>query len=146
MLTLDSPGEALRPNAAIGAAAGPPPGEETNRTDEGEVTNMDRNAIWQLTPIDGAPNADWDRSVIRPRPIVVRAASEEAARRVASAAFGTGRWGETLMSPWEEDSSVQCDRMEAEDWPVQGRAEILALGFSVAADTSGAPRRSAKRS
>ena len=107
---------------------------------------MDRNRIWQLTPIDGAANADWDRSVIRPRPIVVRAASEEAARRVASAAFGIGRWGEPAVPRWAEAAAVQCEPMEAEGWPIQGRPEILALGFSVPADTSAAPRRSAKKS
>ena len=107
---------------------------------------MDRNQIWQLTPIDGAANADWERSVIRPRPILVRAASEEAARRVASAAFGIGGWGEPVMSPWAEAGAVQCERTEAEGWPVQGRPEILALGFSVAADASHAPRRNPKRS
>ena len=107
---------------------------------------MDGNAIWQLTPIDSAATADWDRSVIRPRPIVVRAASEQAARRVAAAAFGTGSWGEPTTSPWAEDGAVQCDRMEDERWPTHGRAEILVLGFSVAAEPSRASRRGATRS
>ena len=107
---------------------------------------MNSNAIWQLTPIDGAAAADWGRSVIRPRPIVVRATSEQAARRVASAAFGTDSWGEPTTSPWAENGAVQCNRIEGAAWPTVGRPEILALGFSIPAAPSLAPRRSATRS
>jgi hypothetical protein len=84
-------------------------------------------AIWKLSPID-LTDRNWQTSTHK-GVAIVRAPSEEVARRAASLAFNVATrvvLGETTkVSPWPDFGLVDAQRLENERWPAAGDVEIL---------------------
>ncbi len=83
--------------------------------------------IWKLTPTD-VPSDHWECSTYKGE-VIVRAASEDAARTAADLAFhkatpkSLGR--DTPLSPWEQMNLVSCNRLDDSDYEGWGPAEVL---------------------
>jgi hypothetical protein len=83
--------------------------------------------IYKLTPIDKISN-HWRASTHRDY-VIVRAASEDEARKKATSEFGIAAQREpgrnTLFSPWEQPNIVSCQRLEKSNYEEKGPAAVL---------------------
>ena len=84
-------------------------------------------AIWQLDPIDPKDH-NWRASTYSRR-VIVRAPTEERARQIATLAFRIvpnyipGM--EELLSPWDYESLVECQKIEPGSYQEDGAEAIL---------------------
>ena len=83
--------------------------------------------IWKLNPID--PNhRDWEASTYR-EDVIIRADSEERARRIATSAFRKATEvtpGEKIkINPWSQPALVSIVEVKDEGYPETGKEEIL---------------------
>jgi hypothetical protein len=83
--------------------------------------------IWKLEP-KHLDSLHWHASTYRGE-VVVRATTEDAARNMATRAFGTGAVGQlgdpTLRNPWNQGELVTCIRMEDSGYDENGPDELL---------------------
>jgi hypothetical protein len=84
-------------------------------------------AIWRLSPIEPADPA-WAASAHN-GPVVVRAASERAARQLAEQAFGVktrfAPGSGVKPPPWLRPSLTRAERLDRSPYSVDGPATVL---------------------
>ena len=84
-------------------------------------------SIWKLEPAE-LDSHHWAASTYK-RPVVIRAADEETARSIASAAFFTGTSkppGKEIPSdPWRQVWLTPCTKLEGSDFREDGPDAIL---------------------
>lgn len=87
-----------------------------------------RQAIWKLVPLN-PESQNWRASTYKGA-IIIRAATEDRARRIASMAFGIATkrvLGEdTIVNPWGRIiGEASCERITKPEYPEDGPDEIL---------------------
>ena len=84
-------------------------------------------AIWKLTPID-LGHRNWQASSFA-QEIIVRAGSEDKARKIATNAFCKGVTsppGEEIpTNPWSQPALVSASEIKGSNYPETGQEEIL---------------------
>lgn len=83
--------------------------------------------IYKLIPVDKISN-HWRASTHRDY-VIVRAASEDEARKKATSEFGIATQRElgsdALFSPWDQPDIVSCQRLEKSNYEEKGPAAVL---------------------
>ncbi len=89
-------------------------------------------ALWKLTPID-LLDPNWEASSHR-AVVIVRAASEEAAREAAAEAFDVKTRfapGQGMKAPpWKRPALVQAEAIQDPRYEAEGPTEVLEPSFS----------------
>lgn len=84
-------------------------------------------AIWRLSPIEPADPA-WEASAHK-EPVLVRAASESAARRLAEQAFGVKTrfkpGSGAKPPPWLRPNLVRAERLDSSQYATDGPPTVL---------------------